>query len=544
MPSSISLSDLSWSTPDGRTLFSSLTLQFGPVRTGLIGRNGVGKSTLLRIIAGEWSPQSGRVSVTGRLAMLDQTAQPAAEATIASLFGVADALARLRRAEAGFADVDDLSEIDWSLETKIAQALARVGLDTAPDAPLPSLSGGQLSRAKLAALIFAKPDFALFDEPTNNLDRDGRAAVITLLNEWRGGALVVSHDRDLLETMDAIVELTSLGATSYSGNWSAYRARKAIELEAARQRLADAERRVDELARAAQLGQERKARKDGAGRRKARSGDIPAIALGLRKSGSENTAGEAARLVERRRAQAIAERTAARQRVEVLQPLTVALPTTGLSKARTVLEADRISGGYVAGLPVVDRFSLRLVGPERVAITGNNGAGKTTLLSLIAGRLPLWSGRAQIMTGFALLDQQVSLLDRATSIRDNFMRLNPGADENACRAALARFMFRADAALQTVASLSGGQVLRAGLACVLGGPTPPSLLILDEPTNHLDIEAVEAVEAGLRGYDGALLVVSHDPAFLVAIGITRQIPLDAPKGANLPPGEAGPRRLP
>jgi ATPase subunit of ABC transporter with duplicated ATPase domains len=130
------------------------------------------------------------------------------------------------------------------------------------------------------------------------------------------------------------------------------------------------------------------------------------------------------------------------------------------------------------------------------------------------------------MTRFALLDQQVSLLDPALSIRDNFRRINPQADENACRAALARFMFRADAALQSVATLSGGQMLRAGLACVLGSDPPP-LLILDEPTNHLDIESIEAVEAGLQAYDGALLVVSHDEPFLEAIGVTRRLELPA-----------------
>ena len=129
------------------------------------------------------------------------------------------------------------------------------------------------------------------------------------------------------------------------------------------------------------------------------------------------------------------------------------------------------------------------------------------------------------MTDFAMLDQRVSLLDPAMSIRDNFRRLNPGADENACRAALARFMFRADAALQLVGNLSGGQLLRAGLACVLGGTKPPSLLILDEPTNHLDVDSIEAVEAGLRAYDGALLIVSHDEAFLEAVGISSRLEL-------------------
>jgi ATPase subunit of ABC transporter with duplicated ATPase domains len=130
------------------------------------------------------------------------------------------------------------------------------------------------------------------------------------------------------------------------------------------------------------------------------------------------------------------------------------------------------------------------------------------------------------MVDVAIFDQRVSLLDTSASVLDNFRRINPASDENACRAALARFMFRADAALQVVGVLSGGQMLRAGLACVLGGEALPQLLILDEPTNHLDIDSIETVEAGLRAYDGALLVVSHDEAFLDAIGITRRLDLE------------------
>jgi ATPase subunit of ABC transporter with duplicated ATPase domains len=127
-----------------------------------------------------------------------------------------------------------------------------------------------------------------------------------------------------------------------------------------------------------------------------------------------------------------------------------------------------------------------------------------------------------VLTAFAVLDQEVSVLDPSASVRDNFRRLNPGADEQTCRAALAKFLFRADAAMQGVGTLSGGERLRAGLACVLG-VSPPPLLILDEPTNHLDVDSIEAVEAGLRAYDGALLVVSHDETFLEAVGVTRRV---------------------
>ncbi|HLG44768.1 MAG TPA: ABC-F family ATP-binding cassette domain-containing protein [Reyranella sp.] len=523
MSASIALAHLSWSTPEGRPLLSELDLSFTAERTGLVGRNGVGKTTLLKLIAGEAAPQAGRVSVNGTLGVLRQTVQVGAEETVADLFGVRAALGLLDRAGAGEADADELAGADWTLEARLAEALARLGLDATPATRLAALSGGQRTRAALAALVFAEPDFILLDEPTNNLDRDGRRAVIDLLAGWTGGAIVVSHDRELLDTMDAIVELTTLGAARYGGNWSHYRERKALELAAARHDLADAERRVDEIAQHTRQIAERKARRDRGGERTRARGDIPRIQLNAMKNRSENTSGANARTAERLRTQALENAAAAQRRIEVLQPLTVALPSTGLPAGRIVLKIDKASVGY-GHRPVLHGLSFDIVGPERVAITGPNGSGKTTLLALIAGRLRPEVGSVRVMTRFALLDQQVSLLEPALSIRDNFRRINPQADENACRAALARFMFRANAALQSVATLSGGQMLRAGLACVLGSDPPP-LLILDEPTNHLDIESIEAVEAGLQAYDGALLVVSHDEPFLEAIGVTRRLEL-------------------
>ncbi|WGM31344.1 ABC-F family ATP-binding cassette domain-containing protein [Brevundimonas sp. NIBR11] len=529
MSASIVLHDLAWAPPGGSPLFSDLNLAFGPERTGLVGRNGVGKTTLLRLIDGRVMPHAGSVSVTGRLAVLRQTVQVDETETVADLFEARGALAILARAEAGEADADDLAQADWMLPSRLEAALTRLGLDLPPDTRLAALSGGQRTRAGLAALLFAEPDWLILDEPTNNLDREGRQAVIDLLAEWRAGAIVVSHDRDLLQTMDAIVELTSLGATRYGGNWSAYRARKALALDAARRDLADAEKRLTNLARTAQQTAERKARSDQAGRATAARGDQPKILLGMRKDRAEDTGGEQSRLGERRREQAADAAATARERIEVLQPLTVALPPTGLHIGREVLVLDAVTAGYLPDRPVLSDLSLRIAGPERIALTGPNGSGKTTLLAVITGTLTPTSGEVRRTVPFAMLDQQVAVLDPALSIRDNFRRLHPDVDENACRAALARFMFRADAALRIVGDLSGGQRLRAGLACVLGGPVPPPFLILDEPTNHLDLDSIEAVEAGLRAYDGALLVVSHDGTFLEAIGIDRRIDLRSPE---------------
>lgn len=538
MPATITLSSLSWSTPDGRPLFSNLDLTFAAERTGLVGRNGVGKTTLLKLLSGEVAAQSGSISRSGSVGVLRQLVQMGPDETIADLFGVREALAMLSRAEAGEATAEELASADWMLEARMAAALDRAGLDAGPQTRLATLSGGQGTRAGLAALVFANPDFLLMDEPTNNLDRDGRQAVIEFLAGWRGGAVIVSHDRELLETVDAIVELTSLGATRYGGNWSQYRERKALELAAAEHDLSDAERRAAEAARSAQANVERQARRDREGRKKAARGDMPRIIAGGLKERSELTSGENTRLAERRRAQALEDVTAAREKIEVLQPLSVRLPPTSLPGSKIVLRLEGVTAGYAPGRAVIRNLSFDITGPERIAVTGPNGSGKTTLLALITGELKPWEGSISVRTGFAVLDQRVSLLDASASIRDNFRRINPQSDENACRAALARFMFRADAALQPVSTLSGGQLLRAGLACVLGGSAPPPLLILDEPTNHLDIDSIATVEAGLRVYDGALLAVSHDETFLGGIGITRRLemlPLRAASGG----GEGG-----
>ncbi|MCR9135876.1 MAG: ATP-binding cassette domain-containing protein [Alphaproteobacteria bacterium] len=527
MSSSIALKNLSWATPDGQHLFTDLNLSFGPGRTGLIGNNGTGKSTLLKLIDGSLSPSGGSISRVGRVAMMRQLAQIDDSQTLADIFGMRDALACLDRIERGSPTDDDLDKADWSLTARYHDTLAQVALTAMdPDRPFTELSGGEKTRALLAALLFSAPDVILLDEPTNNLDEDGRAAIADIVTGWRGPAIIVSHDRSLLERMDHIVELTSLGAQSYGGNWSDYCARKAIDLQATEHRRDVAEQTVRDIDRRAQARQEQKQKRDAAGKRKRARGDQPKILLDGMKERAQRTSSANARLADRQRRVAAQQATDARAQIETLQPLSMSLNSSGLANGKTIVDVRELTGGHPGTGPIIQDLSLTLTGPERVAITGANGAGKSTLLHLLSGRVPPISGSARINGHAVILDQHMDLLDPALSIRDNFRRLNPDADENACRSALARFQFRADAALQAVGSLSGGEMLRAGLAAVLGGPRPPQLLMLDEPTNHLDLRSIEALEAALTAYDGALLVISHDETFLQKIGIERRIHLE------------------
>jgi len=179
-----------------------------------------------------------------------------------------------------------------------------------------------------------------------------------------------------------------------------------------------------------------------------------------------------------------------------------------------------------AGPPLLAGLSLRLTGPERMAVTGPNGAGKTTLIRLALGELAPTAGRVVLGARAVVLDQRAALLRDEQSLVENYRRLNPEAGDQAAHAALARFLFRNTAALKLAGALSGGERLRAALACTLVSAHPPQLIVLDEPTNHLDLASIEAVEQALAAYDGAQLIVSHDEAFLAAVGVDRRLALD------------------
>jgi ATPase subunit of ABC transporter with duplicated ATPase domains len=524
MTALVILDSISLATPDGRPLFDGLTLALGRERTGIVGRNGCGKSTLLHLIAGEAEPAGGSVHRAGSIGMLAQLADE--RLTVAQALGVSDGLTRLRRLERGDGSLEDSTEADWMLPSRIEEALAGTGLPALPlDRPVGSLSGGERTRVALARLLIEAPDLLLLDEPTNNLDADGREAVAQLLARWQGGCVVASHDRAVLERVDRIVELTPVGVTIFGGAWSAF----AEQRDAARSRAeADLDRASDALRsaeRTVQKAKEKKARRDKAGRAYRASGSQAKLFLDAELQRAENSAARDSRIAERMiddRAEALAD---ARARVEILTPLTIELPKTGLPGSRELIAFDEVVMAH-GDRHLFGPLSFALRGPERVAIRGANGSGKTTLLRLISGDLAPNAGDVRRLTDrIAMLDQHVSLLDPYLSILDNMRHLNEDLSDNAAHAALARFAFRNKAALQMAGTLSGGERLRAGMACVFARPQPPLLLLLDEPTNHLDLASIEELEGALTGFDGALIVVSHDRTFLQAIGIEREIAL-------------------
>lgn len=520
----LTLDSVSAATPDQRLLFSNLSLSLASERVGIVGRNGAGKSTLLAFAAGLTEPAAGAVSCTGRVGLLRQV-QPTEE-TLAAALGVESALACLGRIEQGIASEADLLEADWTLPERVSAALADVGLAGFDlDRPAHTLSGGERTRAGLARLLIDAPDFLLLDEPTNNLDAAGRELVARLLARWKGGALVASHDRALLDGMDKILHLSAVEVKLYAGGWSAFFSAREQERQQAESALSRAESALRQTRQNTQRQSEKKARRDRAGRLHAASGSNSKLLMDARQDRSERTDGRDSRLADRQLQQAETALQHARAKVEVLTPLRIDMPRTHLPASRLLLAFDEVTLER-EGRRLFGPLSFTVQGPERLALTGPNGSGKTSLLKLITGELAPTSGQVHRPDRpAALLDQHVNLLDPERDLVENLLRHHPAQDTNTAHAHLARFAFRNRDALRPARTLSGGERLRAGLALALAGLLPPQLLLLDEPTNHLDTDAIETLEAALQDFDGALIVVSHDTHFLNAIGITRTLVL-------------------
>ncbi len=522
---SITLDRIAAKTPGDRTLFEDLTLTIGPERVGLVGRNGSGKSTLLSLIAGQAEPASGSITIAGRVGELAQR-WPDDTISLAEALGVANDLARLERLARGDGSADDMAEADWTLEHRIAETLAKVDL---PERDLTraikGFSGGERTRIAVARLWLEAPDILLLDEPTNNLDGPGRAAILALIDEWRGAALVASHDRDLLEHVDRIVELTPVGITIFGGGWSAFAESREARRQAAAGALDKAEVDLRRVKDQVQLQREMKQRKDAAGKAGRATAGQGKMLLDFKQDRAEASLGAANRLADRQLSAANEALDEAKAKFEVLVPLNVIAPSVNLPSQKLVLHVEDVAA-EAGGRVLFGPLTFKVTGPERIHVTGGNGAGKSTLLRLIAGERAPASGSIRRLDGrIAMLDQHADTLDDEFTLLQNMRAANPELDDNTAYAALARFAFRNKKAHQVVGTLSGGERLRVSMACLLAAATPPQLLLLDEPTNHLDIDSIEVIEQALIAYDGALIVVSHDPVFIQTIGCTREIRL-------------------
>jgi ATP-binding cassette subfamily F protein 3 len=472
----------------GRLLFDRATVAIaGGHRTGLVGRNGTGKSTLLRLIAGDVALDGGSISVRNS-ARIGEVAQDAPGGPRSVLDTVLDAdrerASLLQEAETA-TDPHRVAEIHTRLgdigahaaPARAATILSGLGFDHAAQGqPCETFSGGWRMRVALAQALFAEPDLLLLDEPSNHLDIEARLWLADYLRTYRYTLLLVSHDRDLLNAVcNQIVHIDQGKLVAYAGNYDAFE----------RTRRERAERQA---------------------------------------------ALQARQLAERRRIQAFVDRfrakaTKARQaqsRIKLLEKMEPIVPVAEETAVEFVFpQPDRLppplvtmdgaAVGYVADQPVLRRLDLRIDMDDRIALLGQNGNGKSTFIRLLADRLKPMAGTVRrsgkLRIGY-FSQQQEEELDLDGTPFEHMRRMMPAATPTAVRAQLGRFMFSGPRADQAVRSLSGGEKTR--LLFALMTRDAPHILLLDEPTNHLDMDSRTALVEAINEYEGAVILVSHD----------------------------------
>lgn len=451
---SISLINISFGYDGADVLFDNLGAVFrNSGCVAIVGDNGVGKSTLVKIITGELSPLSGRVMCDASVAVM-------------------------------------------------AQSFWRDGK-----------SGGEHQMDEIARVFNSGADILILDEPTNNLDADARAVFFGMLARYRGGVVIISHDRDVLRRVDAIWELSGGKLTLYGGNYDFYVAAR----DAARMRIesqyAQTQKRISELTRTVMVAQstrashEAKQKKDVANSRRSRL-----EANALRGKSQETEAAKRAviqrKLEEQRRTQA---NLSAQMRDDTIK---IPMPSKPFY-SKDLIRVRDVCFGY-GDVSVLNNANLTVYGGQKVHLVGPNGSGKSTLLKIIIGELKPERGTVETFGNIVYLNQDLSILNPNESVVQNIMNLGGEMYHGACAIAAA-FGFRGDDTRKLVGTLSGGERLRAGLAAILGGVNQPDLLILDEPTNNLDIKSVGILESALGQYGGAVLMVSHDAEFVRAV---------------------------
>ncbi|WP_025618177.1 ABC-F family ATP-binding cassette domain-containing protein [Salinispora cortesiana] len=518
---------LSFAWPDGTTVFQDLSFSVGAGRTGLVAPNGAGKTTLLRLIAGELDPTAGHVTVNGTLGYLAQNLPLAGDVTVAEVLGVATTVAALHAIEAGDAREEHFAAVgdDWDVEERSRAELDRVGLgELALDRQLGTLSGGQIVALGLAAQLLRGPDVLLLDEPSNNLDIDARHRLYAVLRDWSGSLLVVSHDRALLDQMERIAELNTGEVRFFGGNFTAYQEATQAAQEAAQRHVRSAELEVRREKREMQQARERAERRSNNAARNVKNAGLPKVIAGGLKRRAQESAGKADETHAARVADARVRLDEASRALRDDASITVELPDTAVPAGRTLVAAK---GLRVRGLFAGEGVDLTVRGPERIGLTGPNGVGKSTLLRLLDGSLPPEAGTLRRADGrLAYLSQRLDLLDPDMTVAENFGRYAPDRPQSERMNLLARFLFRGVRAHLPVGVLSGGERLRATLACVLYAEPAPHLLLLDEPTNNLDLVSIRQLETALQAYRGAFVVVSHDEGFLTEIGVRRWLRID------------------
>lgn len=514
----ILITNLSKQFANGDWLYKDLNFSFQSGVIGLVGKNGVGKSTLLKSIVEDDNKAISRVGLLYYFSQIDSID----DTSIAHFLGIADKLSALSRIESGVCDVNDFELLcdDWEVKARAEHQLKSLGIDCDVWQSCQSLSGGQMAKLKLHIGFNSDAEILLLDEPSNHLDGNAKTWLIDQLRCFSGLVIVATHDEDLLEHVDSICQLNNEGLTCYQGNYSTYRRQYEQELAARVCRLNDATKQRERLKEIAQQTQQRNARSARHGKQLVRSGSQSKMLMDAKadKASKANKAVVHAQHQRMQRLELSIDEISASIPVDKAQALY--LNQNQSAKSKLLVQIDNWRCQYNEGVPLTGV----IYGQNRCRLLGENGVGKSSLLKDILTAKVTEVTNIKVNCEVTYLDQYFSWLPPQETVINAFMLLSCGVSIAEARTMLAGLNFKKDAVYLRVEQLSGGEKMKLALLCASYRKSNV-LLLLDEPDNHLDIDSKAILAKTLKHYRGAFILVSHNEHFIKQVGINKLMQL-------------------
>jgi len=530
----LSVQRLSYIHPDKEVLFSDISFVLQKhQKASLIGNNGTGKSTLLKIVASELSPSAGEVKQDARLYYIPQLLGQYDALSVAASLGVAHKLNALTEILSGHVTEENMAILDddWGIEERCREAFTHWQVSGLPlDQLMGNLSGGQKTKVLLAGISIHQPDCILMDEPGNHLDMEGRKMLYDLVQQTTATLLIVSHDRILLNLADTTYELSKRGITAYGGNYAFYAAQKQLEQDALHQDLQAKEKALRKAKEKERDTIERQQRLDTRGKQKQEKAGTARIMMNALRNKAENSTAKAKAVHNEKKEGIAKDLQALREVLPDTDKMKFDFDESDLHKGKILFAAKNINYRYGAQRLWKHDLDLEITSGERISLQGTNGSGKTTLLKIISGTMEPATGSVyRSDNSIAYIDQDYSLLNHELSVYKQAQAFNnSGLQEHEVKIRLHRFLFGREDWDKPCSALSGGERMRLALCCLTIAQKAPDILMLDEPTNNLDIQNTAILSKAVKEYQGTLIVVSHDKYFLTEVATEKIINLERP----------------
>lgn len=527
----IFLQNISYIHPNKDLLFDNINLTVNnQQKIALIGHNGTGKSTLLKIIARELTPSGGHLKVESTPYYIPQIFGQYNHLTIAQALKIEDKINALHQILNGNVTEDYLNELDddWGIEERTQAALSEWQLDDLDwNQKMDTLSGGQKTKVFLAGVAIHQPALILMDEPSNHLDSNNRKQLYDLVQSTTSTVIVVSHDRQLLNLLDTTCELSKRGISMFGGNYDFYAEQKQIEIEALNQDIHSKEKTLRKAKEKERETLERQQKLDARGKKKQENAGIARIMMNTLRNNAENSTAKI-KSIHSEKISGISEQLhELRSNLPDLDKMKFGFDNSALHKGKILLTATNINFGYTIQSLWKENLSFQIKSGERIAFKGLNGSGKTTLIRLLLGDLQPSRGvleRVKIKSVY--IDQDYSLIDRQLTVYQQAQKYNiMTLEEHEIKIRLNRFLFSKEKWDKPCSTLSGGESMRLMLCCLTVQSQAPDIIILDEPTNNLDLQNIGILTAAINEYQGTVIVVSHDERFLEEINIQQTLQL-------------------